>query len=124
MSEGTLKTLGRVAFEAYCVAVGGRTFDEKPIPGWNELHGDRLKVQGGWEAAAQAVRQYTIDALPAQTPRDFRIDLLSRWEPLGANAWTAPVGTPEPLPPMGAGVLDDHRETVAVNVEDDGTGPA
>ena len=53
-----INSLGQVAFEAYCTAVGGLTFDGKPIPGWNELHGDRLKVQGGWEAAAQAVRQH------------------------------------------------------------------
>lgn len=106
------KSLGQVAFEAYCTAVGGKTFDGKPIPGWDELHGDRLKVQGGWEAAAQAIRQHTrmIDAL----------DATSRWVPLGPGMWQAPVGEPEPefSAPIGRGE-PPTGQPVPVDVESD-----
>lgn len=74
------KSLGQLAFEAYCEAVGGETFDGKPIPGWDELHGDRLKVQGGWHAAAAEVARWVraggiLDealANPARTRRGWR----------------------------------------------------
>lgn len=81
--------MGRVAFEAYCAAVGGKTFDGKPIPGWDELHGDRLKVQGGWEAAAKVVREATIDYLAklgaesAANPPVIQREP-TRWQPLPA----------------------------------------
>lgn len=42
---------GRAAFEAYNVAVGGLTWDGKPIPGW-EVVTD--KVREGWRVAAMA----------------------------------------------------------------------
>ena len=44
---------GQVAWEAYAKAVGGKTFDDKPLPTWEEL-GDRQK--DGWRAAAEAVQ--------------------------------------------------------------------
>lgn len=50
------KTLGQVAFEAYSAAVGGKTYDGKPIPQWHEV---RAEIQQGWEAAAK-VAAYTI----------------------------------------------------------------
>jgi len=46
--------LGRVAWDAYARSVGGKTFDDKPLPEWEQL-GDRQKE--GWEEAAQAVAE-------------------------------------------------------------------
>ena len=46
-------SLGQKAYEAYCAAVGGTTFDGKPLPTFQEL-GDRQRA--GWEAAAEAVQ--------------------------------------------------------------------
>ena len=46
--------LGRVAWDAYARAVGGKTFDEKPLPTWEEL-GERQKE--GWASAAQAIAE-------------------------------------------------------------------
>lgn len=92
-----IPSLGQVAFEAYRAEVGGLTFDGKPIPGWDELHGDRLKVQGGWEAAAQAIRQHTqmiaaLDAAKGATVKDFRESQASRWQPVDNPAPAAPIG--------------------------------
>lgn len=47
-----MKSLGRVAFEAYSEARGGRNHDGTPTPTWEEL-GDG--VRSGWDAAASAV---------------------------------------------------------------------
>lgn len=44
--------IARIAFEAYAKQVGGKTYDGKPIPGWNEL-GDN--VRAGWRAAIEAI---------------------------------------------------------------------
>lgn len=38
----------RELFEAYCNAVGGFTYDGKPIPGWHDLSD---KVRYGWVCA-------------------------------------------------------------------------
>lgn len=39
---------GQKAYAAYCAAVGGKTYDGKPLPVWGEL--DALR-QAGWSAA-------------------------------------------------------------------------
>ena len=44
---------GQYAWEAYVVAVGGETFDGKPLPAWDGL-GPVQKE--GWEAAAKVLR--------------------------------------------------------------------
>jgi len=46
------KTLGQIAFEAYNEAVGGKTWDGKPIPAWQDVS---EKVRNGWNKAAVAV---------------------------------------------------------------------
>lgn len=46
------KSYGQINFEAYAEAVGGKTFDDKPIPEWSALP---EKVREGWEAGANAV---------------------------------------------------------------------
>lgn len=49
------RSAGQVAFEAYNEAKGGKTYDDKPIPPWDQV-GE--KVQAGWEAAANAVIEW------------------------------------------------------------------
>lgn len=49
------KMLGQLAFEAYVDAVGGETFDGKPIPGWEDLSGDGGRTRAAWQDAANAV---------------------------------------------------------------------
>lgn len=46
-----IKTLARVMFDAYNKQAGGKTYDGKPIPPWDEI-GDN--VQARWFAAALA----------------------------------------------------------------------
>lgn len=44
---------GKIAYEAYLKAVGGRSLITGDVlPVWEALHGD---VRGAWESAAQAV---------------------------------------------------------------------
>jgi hypothetical protein len=50
-------SLGQIAFEAYSKAVGGVTYDNKPIPHWNDVS---PLVKKGWEAAAQSVAGLSI----------------------------------------------------------------
>ena len=48
----TNESLGKTAYAAYTEAVGGTTWDDKPMPMWDELN-DRQR--DGWIAAAVAV---------------------------------------------------------------------
>lgn len=52
--------LGRAAFEAYRLYVGGSTFDGRPIPEWDAL---TAMVRHGWQEAAMAVVAIAADAL-------------------------------------------------------------
>ena len=47
--------IGRIGFEAYSVSVGGKTYDGKDIPKWEDV-GQR--VQDAWRAAGIAILQY------------------------------------------------------------------
>lgn len=82
-------TLGRIAFEAYREAVGGKTFDGKPIPGWADLHGDADKIRAGWEAAAGRTADAVRDALGVNAKFDMVFQLL---DGNGAvvHTWTGP----------------------------------
>lgn len=44
--------LARIAFEAYAKSKSGVTYDERPIPPWNELG---QAVQNAWAASARAI---------------------------------------------------------------------
>lgn len=43
--------MGRVNYEGYCNAVGGKTWDGKDCPTWEALTD---KIRGGWIAGAKA----------------------------------------------------------------------
>lgn len=99
------ETLGRMAFEAYREAVGGLTFDGKPIPGWDDLHGDRAKVQAGWEAAADKVETIVRACIIIDKAMEgpfTRRERPSRWRPL---AESLPVQVDE-AEAVRAGLLD------------------
>ena len=111
------KTLGQVAFEAYRAEVNGQTFDDRQIPGWDELHGNRERVQRGWEAAAQAVvDRHMMNALPGG-----QRNIPSRWRPV--ETFTTGMGAArdddgpvfEPLAPVSEGMV--KQAGVAVPVE-------
>ncbi len=50
MSED--RTLGKVGYEAYAKFTGGKTYDGRDMPAWDDLT-DR--IQGAWQAAAEAI---------------------------------------------------------------------
>lgn len=127
------KTLGQLAFEAYRAEVNGQTFDDKQIPAWDELHGNRGRVHRGWEAAAEAVRERTrtMDGIErALTDPSSRVrrgrPLKSHAQPLSdflpAGVLAADESDPirfEPLPPVGDDVVTQARESVPVEADDD-----
>lgn len=47
--------LARVAFEAYGASTGGKTWDGKPIPPFDEVRARTPHVAAAWEAAVRAV---------------------------------------------------------------------
>ena len=47
-----MKSPGHVAYDAYCAAVDGKTWDGRPCPAWADL---TEKIRNAWEAAARAV---------------------------------------------------------------------
>lgn len=49
--------LARIAWDAYAVAVGGKTFDGKPLPTYEQL-GETQKA--GWAAAAEAIKDLVL----------------------------------------------------------------
>ena len=55
-----MKTPGQIGYEAYSRFTGGKTWDGKPMPTWEEVcarDAERgTKVSGAWEAAAIAIR--------------------------------------------------------------------
>lgn len=51
--------LAQVLYTTYCEAVGGKAYDGKPLPSWQEFSTDPTKQKQtlGWMAAAHAVSQ-------------------------------------------------------------------
>lgn len=54
MSNAGRKTLGQHAWEEYVIAVGGKTYDDKPLPTWYDLG---VRQREGWDRAAEAAAQ-------------------------------------------------------------------
>jgi hypothetical protein len=78
---------GMVAFDAYSRATGGRTYDDRPMPAWDNL-GDA--IQDAWQAAARAV----IDTARAADTADNAVEQFT----------TSVVGDPQ-TPSLGHIVL-------------------
>jgi hypothetical protein len=53
---------GQVAYEAYAASTGGKTFDGREMPTWDELP---VRIQVAWGAAAKAVAKQVYAAVQA-----------------------------------------------------------
>lgn len=62
--------IGRIAFQAYSDEMGGKTYDGKDIPKWENVG---QKVQDAWRAAGVAVLRY-IDDERKQLKKDLAED--------------------------------------------------
>lgn len=51
------ETLGQTAYEGYRRSTGGRTFDGRAMPQWNELP---MPIQHAWQTAGESVRRETL----------------------------------------------------------------
>lgn len=50
---------GQIAFEAYCDSVGNKTYDNKPIPKWEDL---TEQIKQAWNNAAnEAIKAYAVE---------------------------------------------------------------
>lgn len=50
-----MQTLGKIAYEAYCQARDWKSFDDKPLPAWEQMVQDNPHIANAWECAANAV---------------------------------------------------------------------
>lgn len=60
--KATREMVARIAWEAYRDAVGGLSFDGKPLPDWSELIEDstKIKIVQGWLAVADTLRDQNL----------------------------------------------------------------
>ena len=58
--------IAQTAYEAYAAHTGGRAFDGRQMPAWDDLGA----TQHAWEAAAQAVRANVTAVPPAGESAD------------------------------------------------------
>lgn len=125
MTDETDKSLGQLAFEAYRAEGEPLTYDGKPIPEWDELHGDRAAVQRKWQAAAERIRQHTLmmAALEKALQGPFvRRERPRQWVPL-SDVLPAAQADEDPEVPLRPQVDQAAAErahgAVAVEAEDD-----
>lgn len=52
---------GRIAYEAYAVSTGGKTYDGREMPSWGELP---ELIRNAWMAAASVLWQEFMDEYP------------------------------------------------------------
>jgi hypothetical protein len=74
-SEMTSGLLAKIMWDAYCVQAGGKTFDGKPLPTWDELGEER---QGCWLAAADAARAAYLGEKDDDTMSDAEWEQVSQ----------------------------------------------
>lgn len=122
------RTLGQVAFEAYRERVRVAWTGE-PIPPWDQLTNGE-PARAGWEAAALAVvhADAGLDPPQAYSGAATRHQVIgdSRWRPTSDFLPVEPqmVATGgatvfEPLPPVGEATVQQARESVPVEAEQD-----
>lgn len=75
MSQNRMKTLGQIGYEAYAVATGGKTWDGRDMPTWEQVLASGTKVAVAWAAAADAI---VVDVFrSARTVQDITSRLTS-----------------------------------------------
>lgn len=53
--------LAKIAFDAYNKSTGGKTWDGRDIPTWEEIKAEKPSVTNAWIAAAKAVADAIIE---------------------------------------------------------------
>lgn len=59
MSSET-KSLGQIGYEAYAESTGGKTWDGKPMPTWEEIEARTPHVAKAWEDATRAAGKIAV----------------------------------------------------------------
>lgn len=59
-----MKTYGQIAYEAYIVAVGGKSITGADLPAWDDQ--ESTKIGNAWEAAGEAAAQAALQTPPFQ----------------------------------------------------------
>ena len=54
------KTLGQIGYEAYAKSTGGKTFDGRDMPTWEQVKASGTKVAQAWEDAAEAMARTAL----------------------------------------------------------------
>lgn len=54
-SDLEVSELARIAFDAYGASTGGKTYDGRMIPPFDEIRAKNPRVAAAWEAAVRAV---------------------------------------------------------------------
>ena len=94
--------IAKLMWDAYAIQAGGKTFDGKPLPAWDELGDDR---QSCWVAAA-SVTADRIDKMEAALKHC--INALKQYE-MGDDRPRGPAG---PVRPWLLGAMDNAIETL------------
>lgn len=45
-----VKSLGQIGYEAYAQSTGGKTYDGRDMPTWEQVEASGTKVAGAWQA--------------------------------------------------------------------------
>lgn len=66
------RTYGRIGYEAYAESTGGKTWDGRDMPTWEQLAGNTPKIATAWEAAAAAIANALAEEPLPSTVRNDR----------------------------------------------------
>jgi hypothetical protein len=110
--------IAKLMWDAYVVRAGGKTFDGKPLPTWDDLGGER---QSCWIAAASVTADRIAEL--EEEVRQYSEDMAAVWKNDGKCLWSASsFGEPSQsldlieVPPR-------HKRTVWMNVYGSGIVP-
>lgn len=62
-----MKSLGQIGYEAYAQSTGGKTYDGRDMPTWEQVAEESPKVAKAWEDAGNTVRFRVVDYLVSET---------------------------------------------------------
>jgi hypothetical protein len=64
------KSKGQIGYEAYAAFTGGKTFDGRDMPTWEQVKASGTKVADAWEAAARAILAQACRKCGGQIEKD------------------------------------------------------